>query len=788
MSTFTDWNGPQGSSNIRAIDLIELTKAYRDLVAKFEDYQRKLIFDTEPIPGSNNSLTSGVIKQALNEVEAKLNNYYTKQAIEDTYAPKTLLNDKVTKPELQSALLDYAKTEAMNTRLREYLKTSALSEQDIIVAIKSDIDIIYATLAEDIIEKKELHADTILGCIHALEEIQFQDKAVSAYIGGSHGMGVYYILGMVDTDRAGTAYVKYQNDKPFSAVVNWSVTKDEKGALNVLTDNRDLANLKFLLVAGTDKDGEKHVYLAIQSEEWIPTFVSTDGKGMFSLIDFEVAGINLAPTKSEHFVQNNAECVVIAECTGDFGFNVSDMTIANAHVEQLSTDKYLDAHGNRIAEVVRKPADEDTPETKVLILGDVEHDSISFAKRPTMSVKIEGEEDPIESPLLNQNDIKNISVPIGAIIRWDVFHTVREPVLDENGNPIINEGGYPNPLQEDGEEAWYDRIVLDLVPDGWAACSGEPFDTSKYTILASLYPDGKLPLEDFSIIKITELVDDTGTDVDPSALLTHKYLDKKITLEIQRSKEEDAKHDQQIYDEGVARAEADNGLSERITQNREGIIDLDTRLNAEATARAEADNGLSERITQNREGIIDHDARINQNKAGIRDLDTRLNAEKDARIAADQNLDQKITDEETARIAGDTVLDQKIIDEQTRAENAEQALDQKIDDEQARAENAESTISSILGDKIDQEVLDREAGDNDLQALLKQLNKQSVQIYTGTVADLPTQTPVPVTGAIIENGQQVLLSTASTGSAITQFQLYVASVSDTGNVTWTRLP
>ena len=151
MSTFTEWNGPQGNSNIRAIDLIELTKAYRDLVAKFEDYQRKLVFDTEPIPGSNNSLTSGVIKQALNEVEAKLNNYYTKQAIEDTYAPKNLLNDKVTKPELQSALLEYAKTEAINTKLRDYLKTSALSEQDIIVAIKSDIDIIYATLAEDII-------------------------------------------------------------------------------------------------------------------------------------------------------------------------------------------------------------------------------------------------------------------------------------------------------------------------------------------------------------------------------------------------------------------------------------------------------------------------------------------------------------------------------------------------------------------------------------------------------------------------------------------------------------
>ena len=142
----------------------------------------------------------------------------------------------------------------------------------------------------------------------------------------------------------------------------------------------------------------------------------------------------------------------------------------------------------------------------------------------------------------------------------------------------------------------------------------------------------------------------------------------------------------------------------------------------------------------------------------------------------------------TARIAADTVLDQRVTDEQTRAENAEQALDQKIDDEQTRAENAESTISSILGDKIDQEVLDREAGDSDLQALLKQLNKQSVQIYTGTVADLPTQTPVPVTGAIIENGQQVLLNTASTGSAITQFQLYVASVSDTGSITWTRLP
>lgn len=318
MSTFTDWNGPQGGG-ARAMDLIQLANAYSELVAKLNQHMADKTPGTSDVHGIKTYVEAqiAVIRGLIPSVSA----FITETDADDKYALKTQVpSDTVNHTELAN----YVQTSAMNNKLTDYLKKNDLASQQVIVDIQADIDALEAALAVNTFEKPVFKAtEYVEGLIHAVEQIQFIDKPIAAFVGGSDEIGVYYILGML-RDKAGTAYIRMGNTKPFSAVVNFAVTPEWKGALSVTTDC-ELKGLKWKIVSGTSASGEKHAYLAIQSTEWISQFASTDGVGIFTDISFHGSGINFAPIGSNDWVRPNGNCHNVCDCKSGKGFSFSEL-------------------------------------------------------------------------------------------------------------------------------------------------------------------------------------------------------------------------------------------------------------------------------------------------------------------------------------------------------------------------------------------------------------------------------------------------------------------------------
>lgn len=314
MSTFTDWNGPQGGG-VRAADLIQLANAYSDLVAKLNQHMSDKTPGTSDVHGIKTYVEAQVetIKGLIPSVSA----FITEVKADSKYALKSQVpTDTVS----SSDLINYAKV----SDLTEYLKSSDLDSQKTITDIKTDIAAIEDALNASSFEMPVLKAvDYIEGLVHAVEQIQFVDKSITAFVGGVDEIGVYYILGMLK-DKSGTAYIHMGNTKAFSAVVNFAITPEWHGALSVTTDC-ELKGLKWKIVSGTSATGEKHAYLAVQSTEWTSNFASSDGVGIFTGISFYASGINFVPVGSSDWVEPNGNCHNICDCKSGKGFSFSEL-------------------------------------------------------------------------------------------------------------------------------------------------------------------------------------------------------------------------------------------------------------------------------------------------------------------------------------------------------------------------------------------------------------------------------------------------------------------------------
>lgn len=314
MSTFTDWNGPQGGG-VRAADLIQLANAYSDLVAKLNQHMSDKTPGTSDVHGIKNYVEAQVetIKGLIPSVSA----YITEVQADSKYALKAQVpTDTVS----SSDLINYAKV----SDLTEYLKSSDLDSQKTIADIKTDITAIEDALNASSFEMPVLKAiDYIEGLVQAVEQIQFVDKSITAFVGGVDEIGVYYILGMLK-DKSGTAYIRMGNTKAFSAVVNFAITPEWRGALSVTTDC-ELKGLKWKIVSGTSATGEKHAYLAVQSTEWTSNFASSDGVGIFTGISFYASGINFVPVGSKNWIEPNGNCHNICDCKSGKGFSFSEL-------------------------------------------------------------------------------------------------------------------------------------------------------------------------------------------------------------------------------------------------------------------------------------------------------------------------------------------------------------------------------------------------------------------------------------------------------------------------------
>lgn len=316
MSTFTDWNGPQGGG-ARAADLVQLANAYSELVAKLNQHMADKTPGTSDVHGIKTYVETQIenIRGLIPSVTA----FITEADADTKYALKSQVPADIVHA---SDIANFITEAAVTTLLANYLKTNDLNSNTVIAAIKTDITAIQNALNAISFEMPVLKAtEYVEGLIHAVEQIKFTDKDFSAPVGGTDIFGVYYVLGMLE-NKAGTAYIKMSNTKPFSAVVNFAVTPGFKGALSVTTDS-ELAGLKFKIVAGTDTDGIPHAYLAIQSSEWFSNFTTSDGVGKFDNIQFSGAGINYTPVNSDGYKRPNGNCHDVCDCESGKGFSFS---------------------------------------------------------------------------------------------------------------------------------------------------------------------------------------------------------------------------------------------------------------------------------------------------------------------------------------------------------------------------------------------------------------------------------------------------------------------------------
>lgn len=315
MSTFTDWNGPQGP-NVRASDMTAFTKAYAEMTTLLSQHLN------ETASSDNVHHVKDFVDQKLQEIRSMIpdvSRFISQTEADRAYAKQSDIPDVSGFAE-KANLADYALKESLGV----YLKKNELSASTVITAIEARLREIENWVNNPTKVIPELATDKLAGLINAINQVQFVDKVMSAKIGGSDDDGVYYVLGMLK-DKAGQAFVKFVDDKPFTAVVTFAITPEWKGALSVLTDNDQLANLKFKLVSCTDRSGNKHAYLAIQAEDWMSKFASSDGYGLFGQLTFEASGINFVPVDSDDYMPYNGACVSICDCPAGKGLSFSSL-------------------------------------------------------------------------------------------------------------------------------------------------------------------------------------------------------------------------------------------------------------------------------------------------------------------------------------------------------------------------------------------------------------------------------------------------------------------------------
>jgi hypothetical protein len=341
MSTFTDWNGPQGG-NIRASDLIQLANAYNDLVAKLNSHMADKTPGTSDVHGVK-TYVAAEIQTAIAAVNTALAAVRTTaEAALPAATAATQYQTKIPNADTlvhSGDLAGYVLQTALNATLANYLRTNDLASQQVILDIKADIDAIELALNTIPFSMPILKAtDYIEGLIHAVEQVKFTDKQVATHVGGADANGKYWLIGMQTEDnQAGTAYIKYTNTKPFTAAINFACSKVDgkyNGALSVVTDTV-IEGLKFKLVYGTDNASNEHVYLAVQAPDWI----------QLNQLELYASGINFCPIGSEGCILPNGECHDIIDCFCKAGVNASNFNVPVGHVGEVVGWSKFDANG-----------------------------------------------------------------------------------------------------------------------------------------------------------------------------------------------------------------------------------------------------------------------------------------------------------------------------------------------------------------------------------------------------------------------------------------------------------
>ena len=672
MSTFTQWNGPQGASGPSAKDMLALVEAYNNLSTKLAAH----IEAVAPTDTAIHGIVS-YVKDIKTQLEALIGTKATTEALDtvkttaDAAATKIALNEAVAN--IEELIAAKASNSALDEKA-DKTTTAALSNQitaliTVVDNLKTDYESHIAHITDEVVllafDCAIKTATYIIGKIKAFKVIDFTKWAhFSAPFAGTGSLSDTstngaFIIGCLSLDwsddvnapaeeyahKAARAYVKYVNSNPFDAICDMVVTNTDEGYVGSLTVHlakkagtwKDLA---FHLILGTNSKHTKCVYLAVSSKG----LASTNAD--YSNTNFRACGENFIPVGEDGYITPTGMLEGITSAV--IGTNANSITGAdNLRINQLWSQNYFDGDGYNLLKVVSTiDPDNDTTYHQVFI-GDANHDEITFIKRPSMIVETE-EGEQVQAYFVTARDITNVTLPVGAIIRWA-------------------------PVNDDGS--------LKNIPSGYLACDGSKVSNIDYPELCELlgydeYGMSTLPDESHSIIKaVFFTIIDKVSQPDYDELVEFSMLNKKINKEIARAES------------------AESGLSERITTNTENISANTSAIENEIARAQGVEETLADSIDANTEAIAAETARA-QNAE--RTLTDNLTAETARAEEAEQANADAITAETARAEEAEKANADAIAAEVTRATTAEQQTISDIATETARATAAEDVNAAAI--------------------------------------------------------------------------------------------
>ncbi len=675
MSAFTQFNGPQSSSGPSTKDITAFIEAYNNLSTKLAAHIEAVAPTDTTVHGIANYVSG--IKAQLETLIGTKAEVTALNAVRDTAnaaATQAALNEAVAN--ITSLITD---TDSINTALTEKAdKATTTAIQDDINSLTKSLK----NLKEAWTEHSAHITDTttklafdcaiesatyIIGKIKVFKIIDFTKWShFSAPFAGTGGISDTstngaFILGCLSLDweddpnapaegyahKAARAYIKYVNSNPFDAICDMVVSKTDDGYIGSLTVHLakkagTWADLAFHLLLGTNSKHTECVYLAVSASGL------SSASGDYPNTNFRACGENFLPVGEDGYVTPSGMLEGITSVT--IGTNASSITgIDNLRLNQLWSPNYFDGDGYSLIRVVSKIDPDDETTYRQVFIGDANHDELTFIKRPSMIIENDAGEQK-QAYFVTAQDIINVTMPVGAVIRW----------------PFVNEDG-----------------SLRNIPTGFLACNGAQVSNADYPELCELLGYNAsgistLPIEDHAIIKAVffDIIDKTAQP-NYDELVEFSMLNKKLNKEITRA------------------TSAESGLSVRITTNADTIKAEVTRATAAEQTNTDTIKAEVTRATAAEQtlmaGLTTGLASANSNIAANADA---IEAEVTRATAAETVNANAIEAEVTRATAAETVNANAIEAEVTRATAAETTNANAIANETSRAIAAETTLNT----------------------------------------------------------------------------------------------
>ena len=697
MSTFTQWNGPQGASGPSAKDITALIDAYNSMSSALQAHLAATAPTDSAVHGIVNYVNSIKTElQALLGAKAENTALSAVKETADAAATKQALLDAVQNMEqLISAKADTKALAAKaDTALTDTMQKSIDTITEMLDKLQAEWDKFAAHYTD---ETTALAFSTIIktteyfiGKAHVHYVIDFTKWShfTAPYAGtgtqDSSDTNGIFILGCLSMDwadddnapekeqsaKAARAYIKYVNTNPFDAIIDMSATKADgkfTGSLSVHMSKKagTWQNMKFHLVHGTDSKGNEAVYLGVSSSK-----LASAGSD-YSNVNFHVAGVNFLAPGQIGFVVPTGLLNGITDAAVAAGAD-SAITFDDVSANSFMSNNYqtLEAKNLLHIEVLKDP-DGIGKDYEQLFIGNEDLNDITFTTRPSMVVN-DQEGNQHESYFVTSQDIKNCTIPVGTVFRW--------PFVDKITGKLVK------------------------VPKGFMSCDGSQFNALDYPELAELcgadeFGNATLPVEDHAIIKAYyfDMINKSSTP-DFEEIINFSTLNKKINKETTRATGVEKGLSTRI-DKNVAAIEAET-LRATEAENTEKAR-AEAAEAAETTRATEAENTISASLALEVKRATDAEENITE----------KLTAETD-RATAQENLLKSEIDtvssnaaDNTASIADNTA---SIAAEKQRAETREAELQYAIEAsdaltaaEQVRAEAAEAKLTEDLAAETD---------------------------------------------------------------------------------------